>query len=179
MSDEGRQMKLEDRLIELLGWGFNPQVEAARPKMLNGEIIAVYGGGDIEYIYGKRHCIPINRPSGEMDADFTMYKFLEYEVGMERVDETLAKYKGKVEVEWHYLYNGARNIVYKIQLPSRAFMKVLNPYFPEHFREAEKISEESESSDEELVDEGHETKGTVTIKKRTTSHSKRISKESE
>jgi hypothetical protein len=134
MNDEQKPRRIEDRLREWLSYGFNPHVEAATDKRLRGEVIDVFDDMCIEYIIGREREIRIQKPQGRIDADLAMYRHLEWHTDIERVEETLERYRQKVAVEEHALFDAKNKVIYTVNLPSRNFMKALNPYYPEQYR---------------------------------------------
>jgi hypothetical protein len=132
MNEEKKFRKLEERLLEIINWGFRVQQEPARTKRLYGEIIEVFQGGNTEYIMGRPYRARIATPEGKIGPDLTVYKYLvEQAASKEQADEAIGKYNKKIEVEEHALYNGHNQTICTFVLPSRHFLKEVNPYYPE------------------------------------------------
>jgi len=130
---ERKLTKMEERLKELLDYGINPKIEFASKKNLLGEVIGVYDGGFVEYIVGKPQKKKFETTQDGPNADTTLYKIIVEEVGLTRADEIINDGNIQTEIEKHVLAHQNKNLVYTFELPSRFFMKKINPFWPESY----------------------------------------------
>ncbi|MBW2994927.1 hypothetical protein KY312_01105 [Candidatus Woesearchaeota archaeon] len=126
---------LEERLRQLLDWSINPEIKIAKNKYLKGEMIKIYEGGCIEYILSKPYRKQFNVSTQSSDSDTAMYKVVLREVSQKRAEEVMNDRHIIQEVEMHILYHPQQRIVYMFEYPSRHFLKKINPYYPEEYKD--------------------------------------------
>ena len=127
--------KLEDRLVELLNWGINPEVKVAKDKYLNGEMYKVYQDGCIELIYGSPYKVTIKEATHSSEDASPMYRAMIRESSLERAKEVLEDRSIVKRVAIHALYHPQQRVVYMFEYLSRDFLKEINPNYPKEYLE--------------------------------------------
>jgi hypothetical protein len=131
---ETKLYRVQDRLMQLINYGI--EVHRNEKASIVGENTAVYDNGE-EYVVGTKN-VKFQTPDDGPSAKTVYYKMLIDEVGLTKADEILKEGRIKTQIEHRvlvlYAQNG-RNIYYTYDLPSRFFMRRVNPNFPRPYRE--------------------------------------------